>query len=153
MNTQTGHSKTDINPPRWELFPHVADMGVRGYGRTIEEAFSHAAEALTAVICDPTEVEVRTPVEIHCEAPDVESLLVDWLNALVYEMAVRQMVFCRFDVRVNIYFDSAALEATVWGNKSNASAISRRSKSRVPRIPNLKSIGMKTPAPGSHNVS
>ncbi|WP_036269353.1 archease [Methylocaldum szegediense] len=117
MNTQTGHSKTDINPPRWELFPHVADMGVRGYGRTIEEAFSHAAEALTAVICDPTEVEVRTPVEIHCEAPDVESLLVDWLNALVYEMAVRQMVFCRFDVRVNIYFDSAALEATVWGEQ------------------------------------
>ncbi len=115
MNTQTGHSKTDVDPPRWELFPHVADMGVRGYGRTIEEAFAHAAEALTAVICDPAEVGGTIPVEIRCEAPDVESLLVDWLNALVYEMAVRQMVFGRFDVRIDIRIDGSALEATAWG--------------------------------------
>jgi SHS2 domain-containing protein len=115
MSSETSHAKPGIDTPRWELFPHVADMGVRGYGRTIEEAFAHAAEALTAVICDPAEVRVTTPVEIRCEAPDVESLLVDWLNALVYEMAVRQMVFGRFEVRIDIHIDSSDLQATVWG--------------------------------------
>jgi tRNA nucleotidyltransferase (CCA-adding enzyme) len=37
-------------------------------------------------------------VAVECEAPDIEALLVDWLNALVYEMAVRRMFFCRFAV-------------------------------------------------------
>jgi len=111
MSTEIRHAKPDIETPRWEHFPHMADMGVRGYGATVEDAFTHAAEALTAVICDPAQVGVMTPVEIRCEAPDVESLLADWLNALVYEMAVRRMVFGRFDVRI----DGSALQATAWG--------------------------------------
>jgi len=111
MNTESSLTRTGSNTPGWEHFPHVADMGVRGYGATIEEAFAYAACALTAVICDPDQIQMTTPVEIHCEAPDIESLLVDWLNALVYEMAVRQMVFSRFDVRIN----GTVLQATAYG--------------------------------------
>lgn len=85
---------------RWEHFPHMADMGVRGFGRSCEEAFVQAALALTAIICDPAEIRPETAIEIRCEAPDQELLLVDWLNALIYEMAVRRMLFCRFDVRI-----------------------------------------------------
>ncbi len=111
MSTDTCHLKPGGNPPRWEHFPHMADMGVRGYGATVEEAFAQAALALTAVICDPAGIQRMTPVEIRCEAPDSEALLVDWLNALVYEMAVRQMVFSGFDVRIT----GTALQATAWG--------------------------------------
>jgi tRNA nucleotidyltransferase (CCA-adding enzyme) len=50
-------------------------------------------------------------VPIVCEAPDDELLLVDWLNALVYEMATRKMLFSRFNVRVNDHL----LHATAWG--------------------------------------
>jgi tRNA nucleotidyltransferase (CCA-adding enzyme) len=50
-------------------------------------------------------------VPIVCEAPDDELLLVDWLNALVYEMATRKMLFSRFSVRVNGH----SLHATAWG--------------------------------------
>lgn len=111
MSSEPGHPIPDTHTPRWEHFPHMADMGVRGYGTTLEEAFAHAAQALNAVICDPAQIDTATPVEIRCEAPDIESLLVDWLNALVYEMAVRQMVFGLFDVRI----DGTALHATAWG--------------------------------------
>jgi tRNA nucleotidyltransferase (CCA-adding enzyme) len=38
-------------------------------------------------------VKPSTAVEVSCEAPDDELLLVDWLNALVYEMAMRQVLF------------------------------------------------------------
>ena len=76
--------------PNWEHFPHEADMGVRGIGPTKEAAFEGAALALTAVITDPAEVIPTQPVTIACEAPDDELLLVDWLNALVYEMATRR---------------------------------------------------------------
>jgi len=84
----------------WELFPHRADTGVRGFGPDKDTAFEQAATALTAVITDPEWVMPRFAVEITCEAPDLELLLVDWLNALVYEMATRRMLFSRFAVRI-----------------------------------------------------
>jgi SHS2 domain-containing protein len=84
----------------WEHFHHVADIGVRGYGATVEEAFAQTALALTAVIADPAVIVPRLPVAIECTAPDQELLLVDWLNAIIYEMATRAMLFSRFTVRI-----------------------------------------------------
>jgi tRNA nucleotidyltransferase (CCA-adding enzyme) len=85
---------------RWEHFPHEADMGIRGIGNTRDEAFEQAALAMTAVITDPARVSAVKKVEITREAPDDELLLVDWLNALVYEMATRKLLFSRFEVHV-----------------------------------------------------
>lgn len=95
----------------WEHFPHQADMGIRGIGATKEAAFEGAALALTAVITDPSSVAPTQAVSIACDAPDDELLLVDWLNALVYEMATRRMLFSRFNVR----FNDHSLQATAWG--------------------------------------
>lgn len=85
---------------RWEHFPHEADMGIRGIGHTRDEAFEQAALAMTAVITDPAQVKAAEMVEITRQAPDDELLLVDWLNALVYEMATRKLLFSRFEVHV-----------------------------------------------------
>jgi tRNA nucleotidyltransferase (CCA-adding enzyme) len=97
--------------PRWEHFPHGADVGVRGVGGSREQAFEQAALALTAVITDPARVAAREAVEMRCEAPDDELLFVDWLNAIVYEMATRHMLFGRFQVRI----DGSRLTATAHG--------------------------------------
>lgn len=102
---------TVTTPPYWEHFPHQADMGVRGVGATREQAFEQAALALISVICDATRIAAREAVAIRCEAPDDELLLVDWLNALVYEMATRRMLFSRFEVRLH----GPLLEASAWG--------------------------------------
>ena len=83
----------------WRHFAHDADIGVCGYGPSIEIAFEQAAQALTAAVTG-VPVEPRTEVAVRCEAPDVELLLVDWLNAVIYEMAVRKMLFGRFQVRI-----------------------------------------------------
>ncbi len=83
----------------WELFSHDADVGVRGFGATVAEAFEGAALALTAVITD-ARIEPNTRVDVACEAPDIELLLVEWLNAVIYEMAVRHMIFGRFAVEI-----------------------------------------------------
>ena len=95
----------------WEHFPHQADIGVRGIGSTKQGAFEAAALALTAVVTDPKSVAPTQEVSIVAEASDDELLLVDWLNALVYEMATRKMLFSRFAVRLNNH----SLQATVWG--------------------------------------
>lgn len=84
----------------WENFAHEADVGVRGRGATLAEAFAGVATAMTAAICDPARVGAGDTVKIACAAPDAEMLLVDWLNALVYEMATRRMLFSRFEVTI-----------------------------------------------------
>jgi tRNA nucleotidyltransferase (CCA-adding enzyme) len=101
---------------RWEHFPHEADMGIRGIGNTRDEAFEQAALAMTAVITDPARVSATEMVEIARQAPDDELLLVDWLNALVYEMATRKLLFSRFEVRVKDH----VLNARAWGEPMNA---------------------------------
>jgi len=64
----------------------------------MEEAFEQAAVALTAVVADVSRIEESETVEVRCDAPDLELLLVSWLNAVIYEMAVRTMLFRRFRV-------------------------------------------------------
>ena len=98
---------------RWEHFPHQADIGVRGIGSSREEAFEQVAIALTAVITDPQVVTPDVSVQVSCEAPDDELLLVDWLNALIYEMATHNLLFSRFEVRLA----DGRLEAKAWGEK------------------------------------
>jgi len=95
----------------WEHFPHEADIGVRGIGETREAAFEQAALALSAVIVDLNSVDPIQAILIACEAPDSELLFVDWLNALVYEMATGKMLFSRFEVRL----EGDKLSAKAWG--------------------------------------
>ncbi|HTR47070.1 MAG TPA: archease [Verrucomicrobiae bacterium] len=85
---------------RWEHFAHGADVGVRGFGDTVEQAFEQAALALSAVVADISKIALKEAVEVLCDAPDRELLLVSWLNAIVYEMAVRKMVFGEFHVAI-----------------------------------------------------
>jgi tRNA nucleotidyltransferase (CCA-adding enzyme) len=96
---------------RWEHFSHQADIGVRGFGETKAAAFAQAALALTAVITDPCGVDPKERLTLSCSAPDDEVLLLDWLNAVLFEMATRKMIFGRFEVRL----DDGELRATLWG--------------------------------------
>src|SRR3569832_2633884 len=73
-------------------------MGVRGIAPSLEEAFAQAGLALTAVITDPATVVARERVRSELDETDLELLLVDFLNALIYEMATRHMLFSHFDV-------------------------------------------------------
>lgn len=95
---------------KWEHFPHDADVGLRGWGATPAEAFEQAAYALTAVVT-LAEVKPNVAVQLTCEARDLELLFVEWLNAIIYEMAVRNMLFGRFLVRI----ENNRLEGTLWG--------------------------------------
>lgn len=92
----------------------MADIGVRGYGATPEEAFAQAALALTAVVTSVDEVAPREHLEIELgNAGDLEMLLVDFLNAVIYEMAVRGMLFGK----VEVHLAKEHLKASLWGER------------------------------------
>lgn len=95
----------------WEHFEHEADIGVRGYGRTMAEAFEQAALAMTAIITDPGSIKPDVMLEISRFELDPELLFVDWLNAVIYEMSTRHMLFSRYELRI----EEGRLEAQLFG--------------------------------------
>ncbi len=88
-----------IAQKKWEHFSHESDIGVRGYGPTLPEAFAMGALALTNVITSQS-IQPRKTLHITCKAPNQEILFVDWLNAIIYNMAIHNMLFSQFDVSI-----------------------------------------------------
>ena len=84
---------------------------MHGYGRTAAAAFEQIALAMTGAVVDPERVRPERTVELRCRAPDSEVLLVDWLNALIFEMATKKMLFSRFVVAI----EEDNLRGQAWG--------------------------------------
>lgn len=97
--------------PHWELFSHQADIGIRGMGSTPAAAFEQVAIALTAVITDPMLVKPSQQISFSCTNQELEPLLFDFLNELIYEMDTRHMLFSRFSIQI----DLPTLKVTAWG--------------------------------------
>lgn len=100
---------------RWEHFEHEADIGVRGYGNTLQEAFIQAALAMSSVVTDLDKIENKECINIECEAPENDLLFVDWLNEIIYAMATRSMLFCDFKVQI----DDHRLQAQICGEPAD----------------------------------
>jgi SHS2 domain-containing protein len=82
----------------FRLIEHTADIGLVARGKTLAEAFANAAVGMFSIMTDldsVSEVESRR-VEIYED--DVESLLFEWLNSLVYVFEVEMLLFKRFDI-------------------------------------------------------
>jgi SHS2 domain-containing protein len=99
----------------WEHFAHQADVGIRATAASLGSAFEDAAVALTAIVTDPKKVEPLECVKIECNAEDEELLLVNWLNSIIYEMAVGKMLFSKFEVKI----ENLTVWAKIWGEKIN----------------------------------
>jgi SHS2 domain-containing protein len=102
----------------FEIIEHTADAGIRAYGADLREAFANAARGLFSLITeldDIKEVEYR---DIKLTAPDQESLLVEWLNELIYLFDAENMIFARFDIA---QLSETRLRARVYGEKVDSS--------------------------------
>lgn len=103
----------DMLHKNWELFSHGADIGIRGYGASLSEAFVGAGRALTSVVTDLKNVLPETAIQVSCTAPDLELLFTDWINAIIYQMDTRVMLFSEFEVEIQ----DLQLIATISGEK------------------------------------
>jgi len=84
----------------FELLEHEADIGVKGIGATLEEAFQEGARAMFSVMIDLEKVEIVESVDVNCEADSVEMLFVEFLNRLLADVSISEMVFSRFEVLI-----------------------------------------------------
>ncbi len=98
---------------RYELVEHTADVGVKAYGKTIAEAFEHAAEGMFDIITDESTIEPIGEYDIILDAPDLEQLLVDWLSQLLFLNGAHNLVFGKFEVTLT----GTRLSAHIRGEK------------------------------------
>lgn len=97
----------------YELIEHTADVGVKAYGKTVAEAFEHAAEAMFDIITDKSKIKPVGQYEIQLDAPDLEQLLVDWLSQLLFLNGAKNLVFGKFHVII----EGIHLFAQVYGEE------------------------------------
>ena len=98
----------------FEILDHTADVGIIAYGTDMKEAFANAAKALFSLITDLDDVEEVTQRDIELTAPDRESLLINWLNELIYLFDADNLLFKKFDI---IRLSQTHLKARIYGEK------------------------------------
>lgn len=83
----------------YEILEHTADAGLAASGRSLPELFASAAEGLAAMLCEPETVNPRSSIDLEATAPDIESLMVEWLSEINYRFEVDRFAFRSFDVQ------------------------------------------------------
>ena len=83
---------------RYRLIEHTADIGLVAYGKTLAEAFGNAAYGMFSIIAELKKVKEVEPRRIELEGNDLEGLLFDWLNTLIYFFDTETLLFKRFDI-------------------------------------------------------
>ncbi len=97
---------------QYEFVEHTADIVIKAYGKSLEEAFAVAATAMFDILTGEAPREHREKVELEVESLDLEGLLVGFLSRLIVVHEVDNMVFKDFDVTI---VNSTRLKATAWG--------------------------------------
>jgi SHS2 domain-containing protein len=102
----------------FEILDHTADVGIIAYGADLKQAFANAARALFSLITELDDVGEVLYQDIELTASDEESLLVAWLNELVYRFDTEGVLFKRFDIT---QLDETYLKAKGYGEKADIS--------------------------------
>ncbi|MBI3051654.1 archease [Candidatus Woesearchaeota archaeon] len=80
---------------KYEFLEHTADAKFRAYGKSLEEAFSNAAEAMASIIFEEGKVEPKLNKAIQAEGEDLKSLLVKFLGEFIYLLDAEGFAFSR----------------------------------------------------------
>ena len=99
---------------KFDFIEHTADIGLRAYGETLAEAFANAALGMFSLMVELEDVDEKESRQVEVKADDVEGLLFEWLNSLLYYFDVEMLLFQRFDI---IEFEGTRLTATCYGEQ------------------------------------
>ena len=103
---------------RYRLIEHTADIGLVAYGSTIPEAFGNAAYGMFSIIAGLGTVRETESRRLEVSDNDLEGLLFEWLNRLLYYFDVELLLFKRFEVSI---MAEDRLKAICYGEKFDPS--------------------------------
>ena len=82
----------------FEVIDHTADIGIIARGKDLPTLFSNAAAGMLSLLIDVDTLRQDTSKEIRLEAGDRETLMVQWLNEILYITYTERLVLCKFDI-------------------------------------------------------
>ena len=82
----------------FEFLEHPADIGFRVHAASLPELFTESARALVFLILDPCRIELQRQFHLRAEAGDSESLLVNWLNEVLYFVDSKRIALGGFEM-------------------------------------------------------
>ncbi len=82
----------------YEYFEHQADIGVRGVGKTLVEAFEQVALAMFEIMVETKDLQHGEPDIIDIRVINLEELLIEWLSELLYLKDVKGKMYGHFEV-------------------------------------------------------
>ena len=102
----------------YEYFEHKADIGIRGIGKTLAEAFEQAALAMFEIMVETKELELNESQLVEVEGNDLDELLIAWLSELLFLKDIEGKMFSRFKIKS---INDNRLIAKVYGEPIDAS--------------------------------
>ncbi len=99
---------------RYKLIEHTADVGLIAYGSTLAEAFGNAAYGMFSIIAELGTVRETESRQLEVNDNDLEGLLFEWLNSLIYFFDVEMLLFKKFEIS---NLAENRLKATCYGEK------------------------------------
>ena len=90
----------DDNMKKYEVIPEIstADLCIKSYGKTLEEAFENLAFGMFETMVDTK--KIRPKIKLRIEK-DAEDLVFDWLSELLYLHDSKGIFFCDFMVKIS----------------------------------------------------
>ncbi len=96
----------------YEVFEHTADVGLHAYGSTLSELFIHAAQGMESLMVSPEQVRIQVSHEVEVQGHDNLSLLIAWLNELIFLFDTEYLLFCQFEIES---LTETHLKGRAWG--------------------------------------
>ncbi len=103
---------------RYEYFETTADIGVVAYGKDLSELFENCALAVFDIMCNVKKVSPKEVREINVEEEDLGDLLVSWLTELLAIKDIENMLFGKFEVKIDRKNGKYILSGKAYGEKA-----------------------------------
>jgi|SRR3989344_2939859 len=104
-----------------KFFDHTADVLFVARGDTLPELFRECALATEETMVDVEKIEPKQKIKILVENKDIEGLLHDFLEELVFFKDYKQLLFSKFDIEIQEKKDGYSLTSHAYGEKLDVS--------------------------------
>jgi SHS2 domain-containing protein len=95
----------------FQFIDHTADAGILVKAPTIEGMFETAALGFSELITRVDSLNCLIQRQFRLQEEDIETLLVSWLQELLYLLDTEDLIFGRFQVHLK----GLTLKASAWG--------------------------------------
>ena len=106
---------------KFEFLEHTADVYIRAFGKTMEEAYANSALAMFEVMTDTDKIAQTKKENLEVEAEDQYALLYNWLETLLVKFETEGMFYSKFEITDwKETEENFTFKAKIWGEKYDA---------------------------------